>query len=400
MKSGIPIRRRAPGMRRRWAVGDTFAAYKPISLGVQKVTKAICFFTARYSVSGVPLAQLRLAKAFRERGYRVDFVFGYVPPGVDAPKSGGISIYDFGQPRAVNLLIPITRFIRDTRPDVIFSAEDHLNAVVAFATYLSGSRAKLSVSSRVTPYEAYSNVPFSKRWVLKQLSRLLWQRADVLTCVSKDMVGQYRNVFGQTRHRTIYNVIVDDDLHRKKNESVDHPWFADTDVPLIVSAGRLAPEKRFADVIAAVKIINDSRFARLVILGDGPLREELQALIDRLELADRAQLLGFQSNPLKYFQKARLFVLASCVEGLPNVLVEAMACGCPVVSTNCPTGPREVLKDGEFGELVPVGSPQALARAILRALETKPKADKLQEAVRPFTTDEVVARHLAALGLA
>jgi len=360
---------------------------------------AICFFTARYSRSGVPLAQLRLARAFVARGDRVDFAFGCIPEGIEAPGCDGIGIHDFGQSRAVNLLFPIMRFIRKKQPDVIFSAEDHLNAIVALAAVLAGSRAKLSVSSRVTPFDTYSNVIFSKKWVLKHVNRLLWRRADVLTCVSEDMVGQYRNVFGQTRHSAIYNVIVDDDLHRKKKESVDHPWFADKAVPLIVSAGRLAPEKRFADIVEAMKIVNDKRFARLVILGDGPLRGELQALIDRLGLTDRAQLLGFQSNPMKYFQKSRLFVLSSRVEGLPNVLVEAMACGCPVVSTNCPTGPREVLKDGEFGELVPVGSPPAMAEAILRALDSDSKVEKLEEAVRPFTTEAVVARHLASLGL-
>lgn len=360
---------------------------------------SICFFTARHGQSGVPLAQLRLARAFLARGFRVDFVFGFVPEGIDPPNIEGIDIHDLGQPRVVKLLLPIMRLIRKKRPDVIFSAEDHLNAIVTLAALLSGSRAKMSASSRVTPFDTYSNAIFSKKWILKQLSRLLWRRVDVLTCVSEDMVGQYRNVFGLTRHSAIYNVIVDEDLHRKKEENVDHPWFADKEVPLIISAGRLAPEKRFADMIEAMRIVNDRRFARLVILGDGPLRGELQALIDRLGLTDRAELLGFQSNPMKYFRRSRLFILSSRVEGLPNVLVEAMACGCPVVSTNCPTGPREVLKDGEFGELVPVGSPLAMAEAILRALEADPRSEKLEEAVRPFTTEAVVARHLESLGL-
>lgn len=234
---------------------------------------------------------------------------------------------------------------------------------------------------------------------MKQLGRLLWRRGDALTCVSKDMVTQYRAIFGPTRHIAVYNVIVDSDLHRKKRDPVDHPWFADTDVPVIISAGRLAPEKRFADLINAIKTMNESRYVRLILLGDGPLRQELQTLIDELKLADRVQLLGFQDNPMKFFKRSRLFVLSSRVEGLPNVLVEAMACGCPVVSTNCPTGPREVLRDGEYGELVPVGSPPALAGAILRALEVEPDPEKLKEAVFPFTADEVLKRHLIALGL-
>jgi glycosyltransferase involved in cell wall biosynthesis len=118
-----------------------------------------------------------------------------------------------------------------------------------------------------------------------------------------------------------------------------------------------------------------------------------------MNLGDRVQLVGFQENPYNFFTQSRVFVLSSYSEGLPSVLVEAIACGCAVVSTDCPTGPREVLKNGRFGELVPVGSPQAMAEAILRALETRLSAGELSEAVFPFTEAEVVQAHMRALGI-
>lgn len=361
--------------------------------------KKIAFFIARYSHSGVPLAQLRLAKAFLQRGHKIDFVIGYVPPGLSLPTGLGFEIVHLNQARTFKLLAPIVRMLRRNRFDVIFSAEDHLNAVVTLAVYLAGSRAKLSVSSRVTPYDTYSNRVLSKGWVLKKLNPLLWHRADALTCVSRDMVAQYQAIFGRTKHQAAYNVIVNADLDRKKAEHVDHPWFDDVNIPVVISAGRLAPEKGYPDLIAAMKLVNERMPVRLLMLGEGPLRAELQQLIDAAGLNDRIQLLGFQANPYKYYARSRLFVLSSYLEGLPNVLVEAMACGCAVVSTDCPTGPREVLQDLKVGRLVPMHSPQAMADAVIEMLSVLPDASQLKQAVLPFTEDRVIAVHQQMLGL-
>ena len=361
----------------------------------------IIFFIARYSYSGVPLAQLRLAKAFLLRGFEVNFVIGFVPAEFKLPANLGFEVIDLGQQRTYRLLPRLMTIIRSQRPDIIFSAEDHLNAMVTAAVILTKSRAKLSVSSRVTPYDTYSNNIFSKRWILKIISKSLWWRVDALTCVSKDMVKQYNKIFGNTRHQAIYNVIVDSDLKRKSAEVVDHPWFSDKEIPIVISAGRLAPEKGYPDLIAAMKLVNERQPARLVILGEGSLRPQLQQMIDEAGLKDRAQLLGFQSNPYKFFAKSRLFVLSSYVEGLPNVLVEAIACGCGVVSTDCPTGPSEVLGEGRFGELVPVHAPQAMSKAIVRLLDAEPTGDDEREAaIFPFLEDQVIQLHQRVLGLA
>lgn len=355
--------------------------------------KKIIFFIARYSHSGVPLAQLRLAKAFFRRGFIVNFVIGYVPPELKIPLDIGFELINLNQPRTYKLLPRIMAMIRSNKPDIIFSAEDHLNTVVIAAVILTRSRAKLSVSSRVTPYDTYSDYIFSKRWVLKLISQSLWWRADALTCVSKDMVKQYHKIFGDTRHQSVYNVIVDSDLTLKGSEKVDHPWFNDKTIPIVISAGRLAPEKGFFDLIASMKIVNQQTPARLVILGEGPLRTDLQKLIDDEGLGQQVKLLGFQPNPYKFYTKSRLFVLSSYVEGLPNVLVEALACGCNVVSTDCPTGPREVLQDGKLGMLVPVRSPKIMADAIVATINMQSSIGLLEEAIFPFTESQVIAAH-------
>jgi glycosyltransferase involved in cell wall biosynthesis len=266
---------------------------------------------------------MRLAKALQRRGYEVEYIIGYVPHNISVPAIQGVSVVNLNIDRTYRLTLPIVSYLRKKQPDVIFTAEDHLNVVVTFAAILSGSKAKLSASSRVTPYDTYSSKLFSKGWVLKQLSAILRKRADSLVCVSEDMVKQYNAIFGPTKYQCIYNVICDADTAKKMREPVHDPWINDNSVPMVVSAGRLAPEKGFPDLIQAMKTLSQHTPAKLVILGDGPLRPALESLIEKEGLGDSVRLLGFQDNPYKYFSRSSVFVLSSYVEGLPNVLVEA-----------------------------------------------------------------------------
>lgn len=359
----------------------------------------ITVLLARYAITGVPLAQMRFARALAARGHAVDLVIGHVDAETAAPLVPGVNVMVWGHPAVRGMLRPLMRYLREQAPEVVFSAEDHLNTITLLAAVLTGSRAKISASSRVTPFDTYSNTIFTKRWVLKQAARALMWRADALTCVSRDMVEQYQRVFRDPKHLCVYNIVDDAAARSRMHDAVDHPWAHDPEVPLLVAAGRLAPWKGFADLIRAMQIVHRTRPARLLILGDGPLRAELQALIDTLSLRDTVALAGFVENPLKYYAHAKVFVLSSRVEGMPNVLVEAMMCGCTPVSTDCPTGPRELLQDGRYGYLVPVGDPAALAAGIERALAHPIPREVLQEAIAPFAETAVLDRHFEVLGL-
>ena len=359
----------------------------------------ICVVTPRFAIAGVPLAQIRFARALADKGHDVDLVIGRIEPNFKFPDVRGFNILELQRDHVRSMVLPLRNYLRSAKPDVVFSAEDHLNAVVLLSAILAGSKARISGSSRVTPFDTYSNKPFSKRWVLKHFVRSLMWRANALTCVSRDMVEQYRKVFKSPPHVCVYNIV--DDLHSRKRmeEAVEHEWFSTNEGPILVAAGRLAPWKGFADLIRAMKLLPPQRRARLMILGDGPLRDELQALIKDLDLDDTVRLLGYVENPLKYFSRADVFVLSSHVEGLPNVLVEAMMCGCTPVSTDCPTGPREVLQDGKYGYLVPMRDPVAMAAGIEKALDNPIPKQRLAEAVRPFEEGSVLKRHFEVLGL-
>lgn len=361
-----------------------------------KVTVAV----PRFSISGVPLAQVRFARALAARGHEVDLLVGAIQSGATMPAVAGVRVVVLGRGRVARMLGPLVRHLRTARPDVVFTAEDHLTAITLVAAALARSRAKVSGSSRVTPFDTYSNVPFTKRWVLKQLMRLVMRRAAALTCVSEDMVLQYRTVFHDAPHVCVYNIVVDEAAEARMAQDSGEPWLSDGGPPVLVAAGSLVPWKGFSDLLIAVRDVLRVRPARLLVLGDGPLRGQLEQEAAQLGIAGAVKFAGFVENPLKVFARAPVFVLSSHVEGLPNVLVEAMMCGCTPVATNCPTGPREVLRDGEFGYLVPVRDPTALAAGILQALDRPIPKAALREAVRPFEEATVLDRHFALLGLA
>jgi glycosyltransferase involved in cell wall biosynthesis len=359
----------------------------------------ILIIAGRFGISGVPLAQMRFARALARRGHEVELLYGMTNEGHLLPVVEGVTVRSLEKPRVSQMLLPMARYFRGAYPDLVFSAGDHLNVIVLLAAILSGTKAKVSCSSRVTPFDTYSNALFSKGWILKLMTRLTMWRANALTCVSADMVEQYRTIFKNARHACAYNIVDDDHSRAAMAAPVVDPWLGNKDAPLIVAAGNLVPWKGFDDLIAAMGRVVSQTPARLLILGEGPMRGELSALIAKHRLQEMVRLPGNVDNPLPYFSFANVFVLSSHVEGLPNVLVEAMLCGCTPVATNCPTGPREVLQDGKHGCLVPMRDPDALAEGILCALQNPVPAAQLQRAILALREDNVIARHFELLGI-
>ena len=361
----------------------------------------IAVVTARFSITGVPLAQIRLARALAGRGHAVELIFGRGDPDHPIPKIPNVKVTVWKAPNVRAIIRPMRSYLADERPDIVFSAEDHLNGAVLAAAILSGSKAKISGSSRVPPSFTYSNRPFTKGWLFKQLLRAVMWRADALTCVSQDMVDQYRGYFANAPHVCVHNIVVDQASRERMTEPVEHPWFNDRTTPLISAAGTLSPRKGFIDLIDSVKLLADhGRDCRLVIFGEGRARPDLEERIAAHGLEDRISLPGRIANPLRYFARSDVFVLSSYAEGLPNVLVEAMLCGCTPVATDCPTGPREVLQDDRYGYLVPMHAPAAMADAIARVLDAPIPVETLDQGIAPFTEEAVIGRHFDMLGIA
>jgi glycosyltransferase involved in cell wall biosynthesis len=200
----------------------------------------------------------------------------------------------------------------------------------------------------------------------------------------------------QQRIQVIYNPIVTPELQAKAQAPLEHPWFKPGEPPVILAAGRLTAQKDFSTLMRAFALVRQGHAARLLILGEGEERRALEALAEQLGLEKDTSLAGFVANPYPYMTRASIFVLSSCWEGLPGVLIEALYCGLPLVSTDCPSGPREILADGRYGRLIPVGDAKALARAIHMTLRDRGPGLP-PESWRPYELDTVVNQYLNIL---
>jgi glycosyltransferase involved in cell wall biosynthesis len=197
--------------------------------------------------------------------------------------------------------------------------------------------------------------------------------------------------------KTIHNPVVDDVLHNGAAQALEHPWFERGTVPVILAAGRLTEQKDFPTLMRAFAQVHAQRPVRLVILGEGRLRPDLLALATELGIQADVDMPGFVSNPYQYMARASLLVLSSLYEGLPGVLIQALACGCPVVSTDCPGGSREILADGKYGELIKIGDADALADAIRTQLDHPTARELLLGRAQDFSVDRAVDNYLDLL---
>jgi glycosyltransferase involved in cell wall biosynthesis len=231
-----------------------------------------------------------------------------------------------------------------------------------------------------------------------------YPRADQIVTVSRDLardLSRFADI-DPARIEAIHNPVVDDRIAAAMAEVPDHPWMQPGGVPVVLGVGRLERRKGFATLIRAFALARKQRPLRLVILGGGKSakgeaadRGALEAVIRDLGIEADVSLPGFRQNPYAYMARAAAFVLASEYEGLPGVLIQAMACGCPVVSTDCPTGPREILDGGRFGPLVAVGDHQAMAQALSRVLDDPLPKAVLQGRAREFSVEAAVENYLA-----
>lgn len=309
-------------------------------------------------------------------------------------------------PPGLKYLPSLARFLRRHRPDALISAAPNCNLAAVWANRLAGGTCKVLISERTAPSKMLTK---STSWRTRHLPALMhrtYQQADVIVAVSSALGDDLAAVARLPRERviTIYNPVVGPNLAELAAEPVDHPWFAPDAPPVILSAGRLSAQKDFPTLIRAFAALRARCEARLVVLGGATAedktevrQQDLIALAESLGVAGDVCLMGFMANPYAYMARSRLFALSSAWEGFGNVLVEALACGCPVVSTDCPFGPAEILDSGRYGRLVPVGAFDEMAVAMADLLASPPDPAFLRGRSADFTVRRSVEGYLGAV---
>lgn len=354
---------------------------------------------ASFSVTGVPKVQLRLAGELARRGHQVDLVVGRPDGAIEDQAPQGVDVLHLNASRAALALPRLAAYLHRERPDAVLSAEDHINVVVLAAAALVRSESKVCVTTHVPLFQRNRRAWSKHRWILRLTSRL-YPRADCVGAVSAGLADELASVIGLPRDdvATLYNPIVTEDAERALAAPCPHDWLLG-DSPVVCACASLTPRKRIGDLLEAFARVRPETNARLIVLGDGPERANLERRARELDIASHVDFVGVVPNPYVFMTRASLFVLSSAFEGLPGVLVEALACGTPVVSTDCPHGPREILAGGRYGRLVPVGDVEGLATAMRDTLRDPPEAPQLRSRAREFSAKRSVDRYLSALGI-
>ncbi len=358
--------------------------------------RKIAFFLPNLKTGGTERTMSQLATGFSKRGIPVDFVLVKAEGQFVRSLPPEVRVVDFNLSSIYWSLAPMIRYLRQNRPQVLISALDLTNLVAIWSRKLSG--VNLKVVLRLVSTISLQQRSSGKKKLEKILLTKYYPQADVIVSVSRSVAedfSEYTGIPVDLVH-TIYNPVILEGFKQRRQETFQHPWFASGQPPVVLAVGRLTFAKNFGFLIRAFHELQEIYPSRLLILGEGEERPALEKLAIDLQVDHCVSLPGNLANPFPYMSKSAVFVLSSRYEGSPNVLVEAMACGCPVVSVNSPGGIAEILHGGDYGHLVEPGDPHKLAEAMLDILQgngKKAPADWLQK----FELDPVVNQYLSLL---
>jgi glycosyltransferase involved in cell wall biosynthesis len=354
----------------------------------------VAFYMQDLSGGGVERMRLALIDELRARRVAVSLVLGVARGPLMAVLPADLSVVVLEAPQTWRAILPLRRYLRRARPDILVSSLDHNNiaAILAVALARVRTRAIICQHNALSAERAlgwrYRAVPW--------LYRLLQPLAHGIVAVSIGVADDLSAIAGIPRRRVtpIYNPVVGPAVFEPRADAPCHPWLERTSCPVFLFAGRLSAQKDPALVLHALALLRRRCPARLIMLGEGPLLAALRARAEFLGVSDDVDFVGFQTDPLPWIRGADVLVSCSRYEGLGNIIIEALACGTPVIATDCPHGPAEILQDGAYGRLVPVGDPVALALAMEEELASVPDRARLRQRAGAFTVKACADAHM------
>jgi glycosyltransferase involved in cell wall biosynthesis len=360
----------------------------------------LAIFVSFSGTGGVERVTLNLLQGLSlEPDLRVDLLLVVAKRGI-APVVPwpNIRVINLGTTHSQMAIPALVRYLKKERPDALMVAKDRAIRASILAHGMAKVETRLFGQLHMNMQGYVKDKFLLNQWLRILPMRWLFPRLDKIICVSEGVAQDTREITGMPPEKVIAlkNPVITPEIAELADQPVDHPWF-DGEGRIILAVGRLSPEKDFATLLRAFALVDPALKTRLVLLGDGPLRDELLDLQHALGLQDRVEFIGFRKNPYAYMKRASVLVLSSRWEGAPTVLIEAMSLGVPCVSTDCDFGPREIFESGQFGRLTPVGDSQALAQAIEETLTNPLSPDVLKTAVEGYSIARSARSYLNAL---
>ena len=357
-------------------------------------SRNVSFFLASLRGGGAERVMLTIINELALRGIKVTLILLRAEGPYLSEIHKSVTVVNIGRKRAILGLPFMISFLRKNKPDVIISALPHINMVTCWAQRISQTKSKIIITEHNTLSRSVKYaVTIRGRW-LPFFMKLSYPLANTIVAVSNGVADDLSNMLKLSRAdiKVIYNPVVSDFLIKNSQKQIYHAWLESEKTPVILGVGRLTEAKNFASLIKAFSILVEIIPAKLIILGEGKQRDHLENMIKQLNLNDKVDLPGFIENPYPYMKKCELFVLSSIWEGLPTVLIEALSLGTKVVSTDCHSGPREILENGKWGTLVPINNVNSLAKAMCESIQKNPNPVD-SEAWQKYTVRNVISRY-------
>lgn len=360
----------------------------------------IALLVSSLSGGGAERVMVTLANSFAQKGYQVDIVLVKKTGEYVNEIASDVNVVDLAASRTLFAFWPLVRYLRHRQPEALLATQAHVNSLAVWAQLIARTPTRVVVREATTISAHRDNVGESMKSILySTIHAQSYKMAHAVVSPSEGVAQDLKKIYGLDGRKiqTIVNPLPLTSIVHQSEEIVEDSWFFAENSPVILGVGRLTPEKDFSSLIQAFARVREQQVARLVILGEGSERNNLESLVHRLGLQNDVILPGFVDNPYKYMLRSAVFVLSSRREGLPNSLLQAASLGVPIVSTDCPSGPREILDGGRWGRLVEMGNIDAIAQAILEGLQGQIELIPLSVIHQRYDAETVASQYLKVL---
>lgn len=349
----------------------------------KKLKENIAFFLPSLDPGGAERNVVNIINNINRERYKITLVLGEKKGDFVGEIDKDVPIIGLGASNSFKLFLKILAYFAREKPDIFISSFSRINIICIVAANLFSGK---NIKTIAIEHNLFSLLPLIAKtpdrrifahFFLPQIVRFVYPKASAIVCVSRGIAEDLIKVVGcREKIKVIHNPVTNNNIKKLAEENISGQGLLDIKAPLIIAVGRLVKCKDYPCLFRALNLVLKKQPAHLIILGSGPEEHNLKKMVDEFSLSSHVTFLGFQKNPYKYMKRASVFVLSSLAEGFGNVIVEAMALGCPVVSTDCPTGPSEIIENMKNGILVAVGDEKSLAFAILSILNSPQLAEK------------------------